>query len=582
MTHPTPLLLALPTELLDRIATYLDWDRSDSLIPRRPDIHSLTLTSRHLRDTTLPLLFRNVTLTLRWQHGVLLEPTLYRLRRERPDLVRHVRAVYVVTRMGYRPGTVRGEETPDFRVPDVSERWLGEGVVDERFHAEIRDAHRRRVDDVVDHLHKQVMGSGVVQRNVEDNFTTPPSSPSSNTSVTPRGSSPPRHLHPGEPLMSAEAQICDLIQHANHAIRQLRPPLLARGPDDIDIWQMSGEDRPTTGATVRAINHAGSGPRLRKAQRTNLQVDAMATLMLCLPATLNELVFEAGTPNRDDQPWYDFASFLIDGVMQIFGHRLESLAMASGGTNRRARSRTWVSSAPDPEITSITSAAHLTALRRLVLASTSVTPEGGTVGAPGNLLHLDTSDRLECWTQPSLHTTLTDLEIRHSIFYDDDFDPFVVFAKPFCNLRRLAFRHISYNTRGLPSRIYPSPTNPTLGPGVLLAFAIALRRALPASTEITFHHITHSTRGVSKELPVSALTWLMREAVSANHGVEIDFQREERLQEDFESFQGLWEAEDGVEGEAARVHRREVDLVDKAMCSRWKQFENVRRDGTVE
>ncbi|KAK1064671.1 hypothetical protein LTR74_008523 [Friedmanniomyces endolithicus] len=580
MTQPTPPLLALPAELLDRIATYLDWDRSDSLIPRGPDIHNLTLTSQHLRAVTLPLLFRNVTLALRWQDGVLLEPALYRLRRERPDLARHVRAVYVVTRMGYRPGTVRGEETPDFRVPDGVEAWLGEGVVDERFHAELRDAHRRRIDEAVDHLYKQVTGSGVVQTNEEDVSTTSPSSSSPTTPVTPTDSSPPRHLHPGATPMSAEAQICDLIQRTNHAIRQLRPPLLARGPDDIDIWQMYGEHRPTIGATVRADTHAGSGPRLRKAQRTKLQVDAMATLMLCLPATLNELVFEAGTPKRDDQPWYDFASFLTDGVMQIFGRRLESLTMASGGTNRRARSRMLPSPGRDPEITSLTSAAHLTALHRLVLASTSVTPEGGTIGAPGNLLHLDTSDRLECWTHPSLHTTLTDLEIRHSIFYDDDFDPFVVFATPFRNLRRPAFQHISYNTRGLPSRIYPSPTNPTLGPGVLLAFAIALRRALPASTEITFHHITHSTRGVSKELPVSALAWLMREAVSANQGAEIDFQREERLQEDFESFQGLWEAEDGAEGEAARVHRREVDLVDKAMCSRWKQFENERRDGS--
>ncbi|TKA74727.1 hypothetical protein B0A55_04029, partial [Friedmanniomyces simplex] len=77
--------------------------------------------------------------------------------------------------------------------------------------------------------------------------------------------------------------------------------------------------------------------------------------------------------------------------------------------------------------------------------------------------------------------------------------------------------------------------------------------------------------------PPSALAWLMREAVPAGQA-DVDFQREERLQEDFESFQGLWEAEDGEVGVAAREHRLRVDLVDAAMCSRWRQFENVRKD----
>jgi hypothetical protein len=34
-------LFSLPTELLDRIYGYLDWDRSAALIPVRPDIFAI-------------------------------------------------------------------------------------------------------------------------------------------------------------------------------------------------------------------------------------------------------------------------------------------------------------------------------------------------------------------------------------------------------------------------------------------------------------------------------------------------------------------------------------------------------------
>ncbi|TKA62535.1 hypothetical protein B0A55_12570 [Friedmanniomyces simplex] len=466
MAQPSPLL-ALPTELLDRIASYLDWDRAASLIPRRPDIHTLTLTCQHLRATTLPLLFRNVTLTLRWQ----------------------------------------------------------------------------------DRISRSI------------------------------------------PPLSAEAKIRNLIDHTNHAIRQHRIPKLRRRKQDTSsrelTWQMHGEDRPPIGATAATNSYAGrfepyhgSGPILRKAQRTKLQVDALATLMLCLPPTLNELVFEAGLQDLEEQPWYHFATFLIDGAMQIFGHRLESLTMATSGGSRRGRilASRPAATPPDPVVTSPDPVTDLTALHRLVLASTSVTPE--TFSAPQlNLLHLDTSERLTRWNSPNLHPTLTHLEIRNANLTDADFALLVSFTAPFRRLQQIAFHHLTYTTRGLPSRIYPHLISGQqhLGEGVLLAFAISLRRALPATTKILFTNISHTTRGPSKPFPPSALAWLMREAVPAGQA-DVDFQREERLQEDFESFQGLWEAEDGEVGIAAREHRLRVDLVDAAMCSRWRQFENVRKD----
>ena len=73
-------ILTLPTELLDRVYSYLDWDPSTSLQPVRPGIISISLTCKRLRETVLPLVFKNVTLKLRWVEGSLAEPALFRIR----------------------------------------------------------------------------------------------------------------------------------------------------------------------------------------------------------------------------------------------------------------------------------------------------------------------------------------------------------------------------------------------------------------------------------------------------------------------------------------------------------------------
>jgi hypothetical protein len=80
-------------------------------------------------------------------------------------------------------------------------------------------------------------------------------------------------------------------------------------------------------------------------------------------------------------------------------------------------------------------------------------------------------------------------------------------------------------------------------------------------------------------LPASALNWLKKEAVPP--GATVDFDREERLFEDFESFLFLWNAEDGEMGRLAAAERNGPQggkLVDLAFTSRWQIFENVRRD----
>ena len=92
---PSTPMLKLPNELLDQIFSYLDWDRSKDLYPTKPDIINGSLTCRKLREALKPLVFRDVTLRLRWVRGQLIEPCLYRLRREYPELARHIRCVYI-------------------------------------------------------------------------------------------------------------------------------------------------------------------------------------------------------------------------------------------------------------------------------------------------------------------------------------------------------------------------------------------------------------------------------------------------------------------------------------------------------
>ncbi|KAK4948974.1 hypothetical protein LTR10_012347 [Elasticomyces elasticus] len=580
-------LLALPTELLDRIASYLDWDRAGSLVPRRPDIHSISETCKHLRAATLPLLFRNVTLSLRWQDGVLLEPSLYQLKRERPDLAQHVRSVYVATRLGFRPGTRLGQEAPDFRIPDDVEDWLGtekagDGSGDARFHSELDEMHRNRLDDVVDRLYANLNDAPV-------GTATPSEASSANALSSSLEASAALLLLAGKDVAgnnTAESKIRHLIRHANFTIKQNRPAKKALPTNAVrrDSWE--GTWGTLIGATHLSNNsyasrfdpYHGAGPSLRKAQRTKLQIDALATLMLCLPPTVNEIVYEPGA-SQAEQPWFHFSAYLLDHMLQVFGHRIESLTTATseGRTQRIHRlvnpvsDNEPISSAPD-------GLQHLTNLRRLVLASTSATPEAGFSGPQVQILQMSGTDYINRWSTPTLHTTLTTIEFWNTVLTDTNFTYLATFITPFRNLKVLNFQHVQYNTQGVPSRIYPI-NNQHLGEGVLLSFAIALRRALPTNTKIRFHDISCTTRGPQQrvEIPKSALEWIMREAVPSNQP-ELDFQREERLLEDFESFQFLWEAEDGERGNEAGRHRKEVDLVDSAMCSRWKQFENVRRD----
>lgn len=91
-------LTSLPTELLDHIFAYLDWDSSIDLYPypeAKRDVINASITCRLLRTVLTPFVFRDVVLKLRWAGGVLVEPGLLRLRLQRQHLTKHIRSVYI-------------------------------------------------------------------------------------------------------------------------------------------------------------------------------------------------------------------------------------------------------------------------------------------------------------------------------------------------------------------------------------------------------------------------------------------------------------------------------------------------------
>ena len=87
----------LPRELLDAILSYLDWHPSAELCPTRPDLLSSSLACRALRASAVPLIFRTVTLALRWSDSVLMEPKLVQLDGEAEPADQWWRLAYVAS-----------------------------------------------------------------------------------------------------------------------------------------------------------------------------------------------------------------------------------------------------------------------------------------------------------------------------------------------------------------------------------------------------------------------------------------------------------------------------------------------------
>lgn len=117
-------ILRLPTEVILEVASYLDWARTD-LCPTKTDVVSISVTCSQLREALVRVVFRDVTLRLRWQGGILIEPSLYKLRLSCPRLANHIRSICIRTDFDddHLPHTEHQELTP-FVAPVDRPNWL--------------------------------------------------------------------------------------------------------------------------------------------------------------------------------------------------------------------------------------------------------------------------------------------------------------------------------------------------------------------------------------------------------------------------------------------------------------------------
>ncbi|KAK5111761.1 hypothetical protein LTR62_004681 [Meristemomyces frigidus] len=592
MTQSTGLL-DLPTELLDNVYHYLDWDRTVALIPVRPSIREISLTCKSLRNSILPRLFRSVSLCLRWVDGHLLEPELYRLRRDRPDLARHVRCVCITIKLRGQPGAQNGAST--FQVPLEREDWLdleAQSPSDAKHAAGLASMHTQRVDKEVQQLCDEV--SAVMRAMPATSSTsasTPPDEAFAANAIQLLNEPARRHrttearmytlLDLTSKIVRRKAARLESTSSLNHGEALTRNETEPEFDSNFALFD-DGEHPTSLGAGVSSMHdysyyrdkYAFASYTERAEERMKLKVDSLAVIMLCLPATTTELVFEAGVQALEHKSWYHFGLYFMNTAMGVFGPKLHSITTAVGTPTRRLRPRTTSISEPDSGTIFPDSPSKTTSLRRLVIAST--TDHDETYIA--RQFTVDES-QFDPWTNPITASSLFQLELWCTSISDTAMPRLVTFVKGFTSLKILRLKHLTYSTHGAQARIMPNPnttaiTNPE---PVMLQLAIDLRRAIPATTMIELDDIGMNSHGQRREMPVSALRWIMNEAVPP--GAVIDFQREERLFEDFESFLMLWRAEDSPErGSEAEQASMKAKLVDAALCSRWKSYENVRRD----
>ena len=259
-------LLDLPTELLQKTFDYLDWNQLECLTPSRPDIYAISVTCHHLREAVVPILFRNVTLKLRWVDGALVEPAIFRLRKECPHLARYIRCVYVETLFGHFADVEWKMKT--FTMPDDFQSWINpttESDNDDRGHQH----HQKRINETA------------------------------------------RALFESSQYKELLSKCPQVIQsHANKLLRQLFGDNI-----EMQLYRPSIDNTPFSSGPLERLgegtlydfsreNHAPS-PGSTTSQRLQyrnlrLQQDALFIVMLCLPHTLTSLVFESLPTDRMD------------------------------------------------------------------------------------------------------------------------------------------------------------------------------------------------------------------------------------------------------------------------------------------
>lgn len=305
-------------------------------------------------------------------------------------------------------------------------------------------------------------------------------------------------------------------------------------PDLTDTLTTAASNIPPD-ATVRLEQHQ----RRQELRNLRLQLDALVLTMLCFPPNVKSMVFESLPRSKHDSLQDAFAHHVASSAIEIFGDRLETLSMVTYDLDRGLPA---VRTVPNAEICSM-----LESVKRLTLCM-----EGERM--PGSHRTTVLPDRLEGWH--SIAHTVKDLAI-----WRVELEPglLIRLLKGFKNLLYLTLNEISLVLPFQPGQRRGAPSPP-----VWLTVLIDIRREMP-SVILDVRKMKGSN---TENFGPSASRWLVNEAVPVGHPV--NYERETRLLEDFESFLPLWAAEDSERGVQASKAREDGWLVDAAMSSRWR------------
>ncbi|KAK4506865.1 hypothetical protein PRZ48_000598 [Zasmidium cellare] len=462
-------LVDLPTELLDEIFSYVDWDPSQSLYPCRDDLLNASLSCRQLRKVLEPAIFRSVTLRLCWAEGRLIEPRWYCLRKERPEIAKHVRCVYIHTGSEACLHCIQRDNLEPFVVPEGVEDWLS--------------LSNKPEDSSGDNAHLRPRVDEYARRQVQEN-----------------------------PLYTGADS-----EHASTA-------------EDLIKWT-------------------------KTQSRTNQFLDALSIFMLCIPSSVNKIVFKAhmeGIHNKDKNI---YSHRLLSIALDLLHDKLQDLTIISNQSVRRlGMSRRQIAGIGSEMIDQEwipTSVVQKLSPKRLTFA---VNDEYSFHKNTTSFVH----QGFERWNQ--LSHSVRELDIRYT---KGEWQELVQFVKGFETLTTIRFQDCILNAP------YQAPMAQTRAfeQHIWLNFAIAIRRAFPHA-KIELSNLWRPV--VMDRLPVSAVKFILTQAVP--DGALVDVEREDRLLEDFVSFLPMWWAEDGQRGSQAMNDwtRQRGPLSDEAMSRRWR------------
>ena len=453
----TTTLLDLPTELLDKVCSYLDWDRSKELTPTRPNIINISLTCGHLREAVLPTLFRNVHLKIRWVDGALVEPGLVKMRKHAPHLAKHVRCVSMKTLFGQFADPAF--KLKPFAVPDEVEEWWGLAPsTASNSQTERELSHRQQVNEAARAL-----------------FEDPEYAPLVKTCT-------------GELRMHAAKLIRRLFGDASY-VQSWREPL-GGGSGNAGAREILGDSALFDEGREVATQSAQSSwqSRRRRYRDLRLRLDALVLVILCLPVSLNALVFESLPTDRMDTLQHAFALQIVAMTMKIFSIRIQSITTLSAGSYPM---RDEHGDLTETKILNSDIISNLQQVRELVLSSNHSPRHRSRSG--------DLHHGWKRWH--TISANITSLS-----FCNTDHEPheLVELVKDFTSLQNLTMRQVVLQ---LPWNVTRQGNGPT-GPAVWLTFLIELRRLVPSAA---FHLHEIQDYRTQRMLPRSALRFLLEQ-----------------------------------------------------------------------